>query len=563
MTWGRPAAARPTSWFRLLSIAAFTLGLLPLVASAASADANTAPALVSISVVDHSVSPNVGPTISWELVPTLGSGSVGFDISLVRENQTAVVTLSQPLQPDSSGLLVAPAISQTGIWYAQSVRVFDSAGNSRTYNIEAATQIVEGGITHYGAIDRELLGDVWLANATAVPSVPAAPTLVDALGGEGPLEVSVLCQEASSFGLPIIDYVMTATPVADGAPVTQTYVGWRCSHVFTGLTAGTTYSFSVVARTGVGSSTASNSETATPPDPVPAAATVTADRDQPDQVAVSWTPSETPNDPATVYELRMTGAGAISTSATTDTATRVTDLSPTESYSFAVRTRNSVGWSDWSQEAQISPWPNFTPPSQVGSAQAFGHVGWARVEWSAAVPGDLPLDRYRVIVLPGREAATSPYQGSGGHDTTEQSLRVDQRVVAGDYTITVFALDTSGSYGPGTSLTLKGTATTADPLSAALTSDQSVTVTGAVTKTRFGRPAAGVTVTVQRRPTVGGAAFDPIRVQAVTDRHGQYVVTFVPRAGYDYRVALTKQPGLAGSATDAWTVVAARTLRVG
>lgn len=80
-----------------------------------------------------------------------------------------------------------------------------------------------------------------------------------------------------------------------------------------------------------------------------------------------------------------------------------------------------------------------------------------------------------------------------------------------------------------------------------LTIGQLGEVRGRSTTTSDGAGIAGVTLVLQRR-AVGASTFRATDITAVTRPLGRFDVSFVPRAGVEYRVALLGQPGLGGSA---------------
>ena len=98
--------------------------------------------------------------------------------------------------------------------------------------------------------------------------MPGAPTLISATAGNG--QVSLAWSAPSNGGAAIASYRATARPAA----LSCTTAGLGCT--ITGLTNGTSYSFTVTATNSVGTGPASNGMAATPvaPATVPGAPTV-------------------------------------------------------------------------------------------------------------------------------------------------------------------------------------------------------------------------------------------------------------------------------------------------
>ena len=108
----------------------------------------------------------------------------------------------------------------------------------------------------------EELDAVLQNNATTSPvTVPDAPTIVSAVGGNGQATVSWTVP-ANNGGSQIIDYTVLSTP----GSLTLTVTGASSSTaVITGLTNGTAYTFTITARNSVGNSTPSSASSPVTP----------------------------------------------------------------------------------------------------------------------------------------------------------------------------------------------------------------------------------------------------------------------------------------------------------
>ncbi len=93
------------------------------------------------------------------------------------------------------------------------------------------------------------------------PAAPSAPTAVNAVAGNG--QVTVSWSAPSNGGSPITSY--TVTPYVGGVAQAPRTFGTTTSAVVSGLTDGTTYTFTVVASNAVGSSHPSSASAAVTP----------------------------------------------------------------------------------------------------------------------------------------------------------------------------------------------------------------------------------------------------------------------------------------------------------
>jgi len=228
------------------------------------------------------------------------------------------------------------------------------------------------------------------ASNTVTPITTAdVPTAVSAVGGNTQATVSFIAP-ASDGGSSITNYIVTSSPGG------FTGIGTSSPIIVNGLTNGTTYSFSVVAVNGAGtsaSSSASNSVTlSTPPNaPVNLAATVESS-----SVGLSWSaPASDGGSPITDYiiEYQLTTGGSWSVFAdgtSINTTATVTGLSDNTSYDFRVSAVNSVGQSIPSgtvtaipgEPAQvlIQSFPDLTTPN-IGTAVRITNEGSVAYEY--------------------------------------------------------------------------------------------------------------------------------------------------------------------------------------
>ena len=252
-----------------------------------------------------------------------------------------------------------------------------------------------------------------------VPTVPAAPTAVSAMGGANQVTVSwPAVTGATSYNL----YRSTTSGVTTAlgtriAGVTSPYVN-------TGLSAGTAYYYIVTAVNSAGESIASAQTTATTNAPSPAVPNAPAGLTATGgakQVSISWSASSG----ATSYNLYWSTTSGVTTAAGTKIAGATspyvqTGLVDSTAYYYVVTAVNASGES--AASTQVSATTNAavpTVPAAPAGVSATGGANQATVSWSA-VAGATSYNLYRsttsgVTTATGTKiaGATSPYVNTG------------------------------------------------------------------------------------------------------------------------------------------------------
>ena len=402
--------------------------------------------------------------------------------------------------------------------------------------------------------------------AYAEPSAPDAPTAVVAVAANGSAAVTWVAP-LNNGGSPILSYTVTTNGPSAPAPVTVAVT----AAVITGLTNGSSYSFSVVATNanGDGPSATSNVIISGTPD-APTAVSGTADNAS---VHLSWTAPAANGSAITSYHVTTTGAGAPAPfdTGSASTSTTVNGLTNGSSYTFKVAATNANGTGpDSSASAGVTP---RTVPDAPTSVAATPGDASASLTWSApADNGGATITSY-TITTTGTGAPAPIVTGNGSTSRTISGL-----TNGNSYTFTVAATNVAGDGpdstssnavvplavpgaptgvsavgGPG-SATLSWTAP-ADTGGSAITSYH-ITTTGTGAPGAIDTPTAATTVMVTGLTNGNSYTFTVAATNSVgtgTDSSASNSITPLASPGAPTNVAGT--PGNA-SASVSWTTPA-------
>jgi hypothetical protein len=190
------------------------------------------------------------------------------------------------------------------------------------------------------------------ASVTPTTTVPDAPTGVSGTVANASSVISWTAP-GSNGGSAITGYTVTSSPAVTAPASCTNTTNLSCE--FTGLTNGTTYTFSVVARNILGdsaASTASASVTAAiPPDAPTSVSGTVADAAS----VISWTAPGS-NGGSVITNYTATSTPGSFTCTTTTTSCNVTGLTNGTAYTFKVRATNAAGNSaDSTASASVTP----------------------------------------------------------------------------------------------------------------------------------------------------------------------------------------------------------------
>ncbi|POM27037.1 Chitinase A1 precursor [Actinomadura rubteroloni] len=271
-------------------------------------------------------------------------------------------------------------------------------------------------------------------------ATPAAPTGVTAVAGNGQAQITWSAPTGTG-GAPLTGFTVTASPGGR----TATVGGNVTTATVTGLTNGTSYTFTVTATNGAAESPASDpSGAVTPTGAAGAPGGVTAvSRDS--GAHVTWQPpASNGGSPITSYGIAISPGGITATAAGTSTSADVTGLTNGVTYTVTVTALNAGGSSEPSASTTVIPARLPGAPTQV-SATALDSR--ATVTWTApADTGGAPITSYKVTASPGGTSVVVT-----GTTATMSGL-VDNTA----YTFTVTATNPAGegpASGPSTPVT--------------------------------------------------------------------------------------------------------------
>lgn len=247
-----------------------------------------------------------------------------------------------------------------------------------------------------------LLLTALVAPAAGAATVPGAPTGVSATAGSGSVTVSWTAP-ASTGDSAIVSYTVTTNPGN-----TKTHVAAdKRSATITGLTNGTTYTFTVHATNDAGNSAESSAVTATPAassGSVPGAPTGVTAAPGDGTATVAWSaPSSTGSSAITGYTVTASPGGRTASVSGDARRATVTGLTNGTAYTFTVRATNAQGAGPASSaSAAITVGVPGAPSSVRGTA------GDARVTvtWTAAPNNGSRITSSTVTASPGGRTAS-------------------------------------------------------------------------------------------------------------------------------------------------------------
>jgi hypothetical protein len=264
-----------------------------------------------------------------------------------------------------------------------------------------------------------------VSNATAPSQVVATP-------GDSEATVTWAAPDDDG-GSTITSYIVTSTP----GGLTATVAGDELSAVVTGLTNGTSYTFTVRADNGIPGNPESAASNAVTPRTAPGTPTGVAGTAGDRSVDVSWTAPADNGATITSYTVTTVQGGA-TTEVTGDPAAThvtVTGLTNGVAYTFTVHATNSAG--DGAESVESAAVTPVTEPGAPTAVSATAGNAQATVSWTAPSDnGGAPVTGYTVTSSPGAKTCTT----SGATSCTVTGL-----TQGSTYTFTVTATNAKGT----------------------------------------------------------------------------------------------------------------------
>ena len=371
----------------------------------------------------------ITPITTPVTIPSIDPPTAPQAISLAPGASEIVVTWLPPANTGGSPITgyVLTWVSSTGasgtIPTTETTRTLRNLANGATYTISVAASNAGGSSAAVTAIGTPL-------------GVPSAPTSVSLQRGDGVLSVS-WSPPTGDGGIPVQSYAVHWTGpdgVTSFTPVQGTH------HTIGGLTNGNTYSVTVTAINGVGSSShsapASHRPGTTPTAPVDIRA-VRGDS----TLEVSWTPPL--NDgglPIAGYVLDwVSSTGASGSIETTGTGYTMQNLRNGATYTITVSAVNEAGTSPAGVAASATPAATPGTPVAVTADRGDGRID---VTWQPpASDGGKPVLSYTV-------AWSAPDGTTGSTDTTATGHTFEGLTNGTTYTVTVTATNEIGTSAP-------------------------------------------------------------------------------------------------------------------
>jgi chitodextrinase len=265
---------------------------------------------------------------------------------------------------------------------------------------------------------------------------PGAPTSVTASTADGTTDVSLSWTAPDKTGAAALTgYTLTASP---GGATVQTGTT-ATTATFSGLTEGTTYTFTVAATNSRGTgpaSVASNSVTLPVLQP-PSAPTIGTTSLSGTTATVRWTAAIDASSSAIIrYDIVSSPPTTTVTAAANATSVVVSGLATGTSYTFTVRAVNAAGTGSFSSPSNSVTTSDLPSAPTIGLASLSGTT--ATVRWTAAInASSSAIIRYDIVSSPATTTVTA------AADAT--SVAVTGLVADTTYTFTVRAVNAAGN----------------------------------------------------------------------------------------------------------------------
>ncbi|WGX94628.1 fibronectin type III domain-containing protein [Nocardioides sp. L-11A] len=306
------------------------------------------------------------------------------------------------------------------------------AGDKRTATV---TGLANGTSYTFTVAATNASGDGPASEASAAVTPAGAPLAVaKPIVARGNESATVAWTAADGNGSPVTGYTVTAAPGGR----TATVDGSTTHATVTGLTNGTSYTFTVRATNVIGDGPASVPSAAVVPAAVPAQVAQPGAERRDGAARVTWTAADGNGYAVTTYTVKAAPGGRTVIVDGTSTAATVDGLTNGTAYTFTVVAANTLGAGTVSEPSEeVVPAGR---PGTVARPTAVRGNASATVTWAATGGNGSPVTGYTVTAAPGGKTATV-----GGDVTTATVGGLDNGTA---YTFTVTATNDVGDGTP-------------------------------------------------------------------------------------------------------------------
>lgn len=389
---------------------------------------------------------NQSVLLNWNAPPDGGSAITGYTVSNstgLSINPAGIIdasgNFSSTLIADASGTLLitnATALSNTSLNITGLTN-----GTSYTFSVKAKNSVGYSGKN----------------TATVTPAViPTAPLSVSAVAANGSATVSWSAPSYNGGSL-ITSYTITCTP-----GLTAVISGTVTPTLFSGLTNGTSYTFTVYATNSIGSSPLSSPSNSIIPFTIPDPPINISATPGGSSAIITWTaPANNQGSPIISYTIiSTTGSPAVSSNTSFSgiilvssvNTTTISGLTPGSSYTFAVFVTSAKGNSV--NSSTTSPVTILGPPGPPTSLTVIADINFATLSWSSpSNTGGTTLLGYKVYNGTNvYNPATSTFvtDSPSIYSTVSTALVVNGLTSGVSYTLTIVAVNSVNSSTPAT-----------------------------------------------------------------------------------------------------------------
>ncbi len=456
-------------------------------------------------------------------------------------NAQATVSWTPPANNGGSaitGYTVTPyigAVAQTEVPFDDSATTRDITGltNGTTYTFKVTASNLIGESAKSSASNA--------VTPTAPATAPGAPTIGTATAGDGQATLTWTAP-ASNGGSAITGY--TVTPYIGAAAQTpQVFGDTLTTHIITGLTNGTAYTFKVAATNSVGTGSNSADSNVVTPAAVPGAPTIGTATAGNAKATLTWTaPASNGGSPITGYTVTpYIGAAAQTPQVFGDTLTThdVTGLTNGTAYTFKVAATNAAGTGAQSAASNAVTPSAATAPGAPTIGNALPGNGSVALTWLA--PGSNGGSAITSYVI-------TPYIGAAAQAPIDTGSTSTSKTVTGltNGTTYTFKVAAKNAVGTGADSAASGTVTAGAPASpgfpAAAPGDLQAKV-AYTTPANNGSAITGYVIT----PYIGAAAQAPQTFN--TTATSNFVTGLTNGTTYTFKIAAINANGTGPQAT--------------